>query len=162
MIALLRSRWTLLLARLLVGGVFIYAGVTKVANPLSFADSIATFQILPPATINLLAISLPIFEIIIGLMLVTEWRYRTAALCAMGLSIVFGFAIGQAIVRGIPIDCGCFGSGEPSIAKSWLALARDMLLLAVSGYLYAFAIKSKSVIEFSNEELELEIAKEND
>ncbi len=56
-IALLRSRWTLLLARLLVGGVFIYAGVTKVANPLSFADSIATFQILPPATISIFSLS---------------------------------------------------------------------------------------------------------
>jgi hypothetical protein len=40
------------------------------------------------------------------------------------LMIVFMIALGSAIVRDIPVDCGCFGSEEPSVAAAWKALAR--------------------------------------
>ena len=46
-----------------LAGIFIYAGIDKIRDPLQFADSIAAFAILPAVFINLLALGLPPFEI---------------------------------------------------------------------------------------------------
>jgi uncharacterized membrane protein YphA (DoxX/SURF4 family) len=132
----LGNRWFLLLLRLVIGGAFLYAGYLKVRDGVAFADSIASFKILPPAGINLLAMGLPPLEMILGVMLVTGWRVRVASLGVLVLSIIFAFALGQALMRGLQVDCGCFGSGKPSTLKTFLGLGRDVLLIAASSWLW--------------------------
>lgn len=134
--ALLKSRWFLLLLRFAVAGIFLYAGVTKIADPQSFADSIATFQMMPPQLINLLALGLPPFEVILAVMILTGWKLRPAAFGILALTVVFAIALVQALVRGLEVDCGCFGSGEPSVWKTWASLGRDLLLMAAAAWLY--------------------------
>jgi len=131
-----KNRWFLLVLRIVLGGVFLYAGTTKVINPQAFADSIATFKILPPQLINLIAIGLPPFEILTGLMLVSGWKARAAALAVACLAIVFGVALGQALIRGLVVDCGCFGSGEPSPLKTWISFGRAFVLVGCSFWVY--------------------------
>jgi len=130
------NRWFLFGLRTVLGGVFLYAGTTKVINPQAFADSIATFKILPPQLINLVALGLPPFEILLGLMLISGWKVRAASLAIAGLGIVFGIALGQAILRGLSVDCGCFGSGEPSALKTWSSFGRAFLIFAASFWFY--------------------------
>ncbi len=137
------NRWILFILRLLVGGVFVYAGITKVQHPLNFADSIATFQILPTQLINVLAMSLPPFEIIVGLMLIIGWKVRLAAFAIFILTVIFAIALSQALIRGLEVDCGCFGSGKPSLLKTWASLGRDILLMAASVWLYAVSFMRK-------------------
>jgi uncharacterized membrane protein YphA (DoxX/SURF4 family) len=137
------NRWFLLVLRLALGGVFLYAGATKVTNPQAFADSIATFKMLPPQLLNIIALGLPPFEILLGLMLISGWKARAASLALAGLSIVFGLALGQALMRGLVVDCGCFGSGEPSPLKTWASFGRAFLLLA--GSLWFFRSASNSL-----------------
>jgi len=55
-------------------------------------------------------------------------------------------ALGSAIVRGIAVDCGCFGAGEPSVAAAWWALLRDIPILAAAIWLYGKAGKSGNSI----------------
>lgn len=139
----LGNRWFLLLLRLVIGGAFLYAGYLKVRDGMAFADSIASFKILPSELINLMAMGLPPLEIFLGVMLVTGWRVRVASLGVLVLSIIFAFALGQALMRGLQVDCGCFGSGKPSALKTFLALGRDILLIAASSWLWVRgAIKS--------------------
>lgn len=121
--------WVFLILRCLVGGVFIYAGALKIRDPQAFADSIATFQLLPMAVINPLAIVLPPFEILVGLALMLGWWKRAMSLAVMILLAVFLVALASALARGLQVDCGCFGSGPPSAWKTWYALGRDVLLL---------------------------------
>ena len=130
------NRWFVLALRLALGGVFLYAGTTKVTNPQEFADSIATFKMLPPQVLNIVALGLPPFEILLGLMLVSGWKARAASLALAGLSIVFGLALGQALMRGLVVDCGCFGSGEPSTLKTWASFGRALLLLVISFWIF--------------------------
>ncbi len=132
-------RWFLLVLRLALGGVFLYAGTTKVINPQAFADSIATFKMLPPQLINIVALGLPPFEILLGLMLISGWKARAASLALAGLSIVFGIALGQALIRGLAVDCGCFGSGEPTTLKTWASFGRALLILAGSWWVFCNA-----------------------
>ena len=72
-----------------LAAVFFYAGFDKVRDPLQFADSIAAFAILPAAFINLLALSLPPFEIACGLLLLCHQTRRVGALTIALISVVF-------------------------------------------------------------------------
>jgi putative oxidoreductase len=125
---MLSNRWMCLSLRIIIGGVFLYAGILKTQTPQSFADSIASYQLLPNALINLVALSLPIFEMAVGAMLITGFRLRVASLSALILSGIFAAALISALARGLNIDCGCFGNGTPSLQKTWLSLGRDLLL----------------------------------
>ena len=122
------NRWVLLILRVFLGGVFLYAGISKMRSPQTFADSIATFELLPPFFINLVAISLPVFEIAVGLMLVVGFATEVASFSVLILTVVFAAALISALAQGLKIDCGCFGGGAPSTLKTWLALGRDLLL----------------------------------
>lgn len=140
---MLFNRWILLLVRLSVGGVFVYAGIIKVQHPINFADSITTFQIIPTQLVNIIALALPPFEIIIGLMLILGWKVRLAAFSIFILTVIFAIVISQALIRGLEVDCGCFGSGKPSSLKTWASFGRDILLMAASVWLYTISSMRK-------------------
>jgi uncharacterized membrane protein YphA (DoxX/SURF4 family) len=108
--------------------VFVYAGTDKIRDPLAFADSVAAFAILPAVFINLLALSLPPFEIMCGLLLVAPRTRRVGALAAALVSIVFFSALLSALARGLTLDCGCFGNGTPSRPRMWAELGLDFLI----------------------------------
>jgi hypothetical protein len=120
----------------MLGAVFLWSGFLKVHSPLAFADSIATFQILPVPLINLMALGLPPLELLLGCLLVAGIRRREAAFGIVMLTTVFLFSLGQALVRGLEVDCGCFGGGSPSSWKTWGAVGRDVLFLGVGAVLY--------------------------
>lgn len=130
------NRWFLLLVRLVLGAIFLYAGATKIADPQVFADSIASFRVVPTQLIGLLALGLPPMEVLLGLMLILGWRVRSAAFCVGMLTVVFAIALGQALARGLEVDCGCFGAGQPSRFKTWMSLGRDLVLMVGAAWLY--------------------------
>ncbi|PTY02210.1 DoxX family protein [Verrucomicrobia bacterium LW23] len=137
LLALTRSkawRWVLLGYRVAIGGVFVYAGWLKMLDPIAFGDSIATYQLLPAPLIGLTALTLPPLEILLGAWLLSGIQPRYPAFGTLLLSVVFALAISQGIIRGIPIDCGCFGGG--SATSPWVTLGRDLLIVLASAYLY--------------------------
>ena len=133
---LLSNRWVIRTVRFSVGAIFIYAGVLKIQQPLDFSDSIAAFQLLPDYLINLCALALPPFEIIIGILMAIGWKCRFAAFATLVCSVLFTLILGQALVRGLEVDCGCFGSEEPSVLRTWMSISRAILLMIVSAWLY--------------------------
>lgn len=128
--------WLRRLASWGLGGVFFYAGATKVADPQAFADSIASFRILHVLFITPVALALPMLEIFLGLFLIAGVRRRVCAAMVGLLCLIFAVALAQAWWRGLAVDCGCFGTGEPSEAKTGLALARDVGLGVVACWLW--------------------------
>ena len=120
--------------RCLVGGIFLYAGVSKAGDPVGFAEAVRNYRILPgvwPAL--LVGVALPWVEILAGAMLVLGVWVRPASIVATGLMAVFVGALISVVVRGIDISCGCFGpqsaSSDPVTA---LTVARDALLLVLA------------------------------
>ena len=130
------GRWFLLALRWTLGLVFLYAGAVKLRAPQEFADSIASFQMLPGPVIDPLAVCLPCFELFTAALLLMGWRTRAAALAASLMASVFAAALATALLRGLTVDCGCFGGGTPSRLKTWTSLGRDLLLIAASVFLY--------------------------
>lgn len=126
--------------RIVLGAVFIYAGVMKIGHPQQLADSIAAFEILPRMMVSPLALGLPPFEIVSGLLLAVGWLRRVAAFATVIAMAVFSVALFSAILRGLTLDCGCFGAGGGSSPlKMWLDLGRDVVLLAAAAVSYRFA-----------------------
>lgn len=133
------SGWHLI-ARLIVGGAFIYAGILKMVSPLDFADSIAAYQLLPADTINLLALGLPLFEITCGLLVLAGFHIRIGAIGISGILLVFMGAIVIALQKGLHIDCGCFGGPSWFESNLWVALARDVVLLLLAVFIFIHSL----------------------
>ncbi len=123
-----RKRLTVAL-RVVLGGIFLYAGGMKIADPVTFAGNVAAYKLLPTFGNYLVATTLPWVELLCGLLLVTGCRLRAATLIGLLMYLLFVVALTSAIVRGLDIDCGCFRQGGPK-SSPWVALLRDLPLIA--------------------------------
>ena len=124
------------LLRVVVAAVFAWAAVTKIGDPASFLTAIRTFHALPDLGAVLLALWLPWAELVGGGAIFWP-RHRSAALWALlALTIVFLGALGQAWLRGLDINCGCFGGAASVRGAGYLPyFVRDLALGAVLGWL---------------------------
>ena len=128
-----------LVARLIIGGLFIYASIYKVLNPTDFSVTVRNYTILPLEWTNLVAITLPWVELGSGLFLVLGVLIRPSALLTTGMMAVFLVALIYAYSVGLDIDCGCFSASTESSGKIGpLYLIRDTLLLLTSAFILFF------------------------
>jgi putative oxidoreductase len=131
-----RREYIVLAVAIALGAVFVYAGVDKIRDPLQFADSIAAFAILPVVFVNPLALGLPVFEVACGLLLVMPRTRRFGALALVLISALFFVALLSALLRGLTLDCGCFGIGAPSRPRMWFELGLDAVLFTSALLVY--------------------------
>jgi uncharacterized membrane protein YphA (DoxX/SURF4 family) len=132
------KEWLGLLARLVIGGVWIVAGAIKLLDPAQSVDAVRAYQLLPAGMVQPVGQLLPIVEIVVGVMLVLGLLTRGAAVVSALLFAAFLVGIASAWARGITIDCGCFGGGgyNPDAASQYpWEIARDLALLLASLYL---------------------------
>jgi hypothetical protein len=126
-----------ILVRVGIGGMFIFAsvgggGVSKIADPKSFAVLVAQYQFLPTNLVNLWALILPQFEFWFGLALIVTPFVKECTWVILGMFGAFIIAIVWALFHNLDIACGCFPelSGAPSSkADVWTVLIRDLVLL---------------------------------
>lgn len=120
--------------RLLVGGVFIYAGYVKIIDPSGFAKNIYQYQLLPNnQLVNLTALFLPWLEVVCGLALIIAPRLRRgASVWIIGMLMVFTAAVIISLARGLDISCGCL-STDPDAAKiGWKKVAENIGLIVLT------------------------------
>jgi uncharacterized membrane protein YphA (DoxX/SURF4 family) len=121
-------RAVVLALRVALGAVFVYAAWTKLRQPWElFAMSIDAYKVLPYGAVLVVARTLPWAEMLIGLALMAGRWLRVSASAASLLLLVFFALMVRAYVKGMQIDCGCFGLGDPISART---LVRDGGLLA--------------------------------
>ncbi len=121
----------LLLLRVPVGGVFIYAGALKAWETQDFAADIRHYSIIPWSDlILLLAVYLPWLEIFAGLAVVFRRLYLGGLVAIAGMMLIFTGTLTSAWARGLDISCGCFGKEKQSIRTNFPALlTRDLAIL---------------------------------
>lgn len=121
------------LARVGIGGMFIFASLDKIANPKAFAILIAQYQFLPHNLINLWALVLPQIEFWFGLALIATPFVKECTWVILGLFASFIIALVWALAKGLSIVCGCFSTeivqGAQSTKEAWITLIRDIVLL---------------------------------
>ena len=130
--------WVGLLARLVTGGVWIVAGALKFPDPAASVRAVRAYDLLPESVVPTVGHLLPAVEIVIGVALVLGLLTRASALLATVLYAAFVIGIASAWVRGLEIECGCFGGGGTKAGASadypW-EIARDAGLMALSLWL---------------------------
>ena len=148
MTPLWKQRWlhlALILMRMTLGCVFIYASWHKIARPAEFAQAIANYRLLPQVMINPAALLLPWVELVCGVGLVSGLLRRGSALVISGLLLVFIAALVISLVRGLNIHCGCFSSGAGSGSNLYLDMALDVVLLAMAATTFIFPGKPNKI-----------------
>lgn len=125
-----------LAVRWLLGGVFIYAGVSKALDVQAFSVAIGRYRLLPEFGNLLVACVLPYLEIYTALLLLAGRWLRAAAWLSMAMSSVFCVALLSAAGRGLAIDCGCFASATSVWTSLEVALLRAIALLGFSIFLW--------------------------
>ena len=127
--------WLATAARLLLGGVFLVAGLLKIPDPAAAVRAVRAYRLLPEALVAPVAFGLPVVEIAVGLALIVGVFVRTAAIASAVLLVVFLAGVGSAWARGLQIDCGCFGGGGEVAAADTTyptEILRDSALLLVA------------------------------
>ena len=101
------NRYLIVVIRILLGSVFLWASFDKIIDPAKFARSIANYHVLPFGIENTIAIVLPWLELFIGSGLILGVMVDGSIVITSALLVLFNLMIAQAILRGFNIDCGC-------------------------------------------------------
>jgi uncharacterized membrane protein YphA (DoxX/SURF4 family) len=132
------------LARWLLGAVFLYTGLSKALHPVDFLKLVRQYDLVQSSlSLNSIAAALPWFEIFCGLLLLAGVAVRGAALTLILMLVPFtvlvfhrALAIQSALAIpfcAVKFDCGC-GTGVVFICRK---LLENFLLMLLSGWLLA-------------------------
>jgi uncharacterized membrane protein YphA (DoxX/SURF4 family) len=138
--------WVGLLARLVLGGALLVAGLLKVGKPLTAERAVQAYEIFPFELAGLIGRSLPFVEIVLGLLLVLGLFTRVTAAISTLLMLAFIAGIASAWARGLTIDCGCFGGGGQIGAEETRypqEILRDIAFAACGAWL---VVRPRSVL----------------
>lgn len=133
----LSNKYLLLVSRIILGFVFIFASIEKIADPSAFSDSIYNYRILPMFSINFFALFIPWLEVISGLLLILGIKQRENSLLINALLALFIILILSALIRGLDIECGCFGTARAEMVGIQ-KIIENLVLLTLGLHIYFF------------------------
>ena len=142
------------LGRLVIGGIFVYAGYAKLtypnhnlwpwfllkfsisANLSTFAFQVESYKVLGAAGSSFVAQTLPFVEIVLGLLLLIGWKLRVWATMVSAILVGFLTIVTRAYLLHMDINCGCFGTPEP---LTIMTVVRDSVLVLLALFMTIFA-----------------------
>lgn len=128
-----------LAVRWILGATFLYASFHKIISPEEFATAIFSYDLFPDISINLIAITLPVIELLCGVALLFGFYHRGATLLINAMLTAFIIALTINLVRGHEFDCGCFSVSQTGAAKSAeLLLLRNVIFWCLGIYVLLF------------------------
>jgi len=140
-------RAILWIGRLVLGGIFAYAGISKIflpnthlwpmfilrfsisTNLSTFAQQVESYKMLSPAAVDFVAHTLPFTELILGLLLLIGWQLRIWASLITLIMLGFLGVVSRAYLLHMNINCGCFATPEP---LTGMTIVRDGALTALA------------------------------
>ncbi len=128
--------------RVILGIIFLWASYGKILEPELFARIVYNYRILPDGLIKPAALVLPWVEAICGIMLVTGYMVKGAALIVNLLMMTFILALISSSYRGIDVSCGCFSLASDKTENIFMYLIRDVLIFLLSSWVLIYRIKT--------------------
>lgn len=107
--------------RLVVAVLLLRSSFAHLENSYAFLDTVYSYQIFSEVCGNLVALFLPFLQLVLGVCLLLRYWTTTAYLLSIGLLISLTAVQIQAMVRGLDIECGCFGPVD-TVRMSWTTL----------------------------------------
>ena len=142
------------IGRLVLGGIFVYAGYSKLflpnfipwplfalrfslsTNLSNFAIQVESYKLLSACGVSFVAHTLPFAEILLGLLLLIGWQLRIWASLITLIMLGFLGAVSRAYILHMDINCGCFATPEP---LTGMTIVRDGSLSALAVLMTVFA-----------------------
>jgi len=142
--------WVSLVARLVIGGFIMYAGLLKIPNLQQSVTAVRAYQLpLPDGLIQVIGYLMPIAEILLGAAIIAGLFTRWVALLGAAMMLVYIVLIASAWARGLSIDCGCFSPGGlllPGEKTKYLQdILRDIGFLICGVFVFLFPASPISV-----------------
>jgi putative oxidoreductase len=135
----------LLVFRLILAAVFLYAGLVKALSSAEFALALLPFTFVPETWIGPAARLLPLVEVAAAVLVLMPWTRRHGAALILLLCLAFITALGWAMANDIIVACSCFGQDEePSRAGMVAAIVRDIGLGALAVAILAAPAKARN------------------
>ena len=122
------KRYLWRIVAIIIGGLFIYAGVVKVIDPAEFARDIDNYKMLPWQLSVWAGLYLPWLEIFCGLALIVRILYRGSVFVLTTMMVLFIVITFIAKMRGLDISCGCFGHASKYLSFAWHLVLNFLLL----------------------------------
>lgn len=128
--------WLVLLCRVVIAGLFLFAATMKLQNIPALALTIQAFQIIPDHAGHITrfaAYFVPWLEIVTGLCLLLGIWTRAAALTLSLLLAGFLVTLLSVILRDIDANCSCFGKLELFCkgGVGWCHIVRNSILIGM-------------------------------
>ena len=142
--------WLGTAARLVLAVTWAWAAVAKLGDPAASVRAVRAYQLLPEWLAKGVGYGLPFLELGLAVLLLIGLATRAAAVLSSALLVVFLAGIVSAAVRGLQIECGCFGGGGQLGAGQSTAytgeILRDSGLLLVS-VLLVWAYRTRYAVD---------------
>jgi len=135
-----------LFLRIVFAALFIFSGGTKISMPEEFAVSISNYRLLPVELVNFFAIIIPWIEIIAGNLLLFGFFVKENSFILTFLLGVFTVMVLIAMLRGLNIDCGCFGTkGGQKVGL--LKIMENLIYFVIGIFIYRFSNYHKILLK---------------
>ncbi len=121
---------------------FLYAAYFKLLDPQSFVLDLQNYRVIPGFLLWVPALVIPALELLCGLSLILG-IYRVEGSFWLIL-LMLGFLGGeaQALIRGLDINCGCFGK-EPD-KLTYQTILRNLAILVAALWVWYREIKLRN------------------
>ena len=147
-------KWYDHFSRYFVGVLFIFSGLTKLDDPVGTAIKLKEyFEVFATNFSGLFSVFIPldkpiavfliVFEVMLGIALIINYRMKLTALLLLLLSAFFTFLTFYSAFFNKVTDCGCFGDAIPLTA--WESFYKDVILLFFAVFLFIRREKFKPV-----------------
>jgi len=131
----LDNRWLLLVSRVLLGGIFLAASISKIQFQDDFITVCISYGVIPDNLARIYGMIVPWVELLIGTSLILGIFVRFSAVISILLTVSFVIANGVALFNPVDSGCGCFGqfvtlSHSTSIVMDFFMLIMGVILLS--------------------------------
>jgi uncharacterized membrane protein YphA (DoxX/SURF4 family) len=125
-----------LVFRIVLGGLFLFSSVGKIADPNAFAAIVTNYQLLPQPLVMATAVIFPWVEVLCGVALLCGRFDKGAALLVCLMMLAFtGIGLYNAH-RGLNIACGCFSLSATEPSNVAVNTLRNLLILAAGAWVF--------------------------
>lgn len=140
--------YSVLVARMFVGLLFMFSSLDKIVDPSAFARSVANYGLLPNSISAVIATILPWVELLCGFAVLFGVCLRGSSLLLSAMIVVFTLAVTSALLRGLDISCGCFTQDPAAGHIGWMKVAQNTLLFVLTFFLYFSETTKFTLVEY--------------
>ena len=101
--------------RLILAFIFVLSSIEKLKDPYAFALFVDAYQVFPDWIVNLSTLLIPWLELFIAFGLIFKFKLRANLILFGSLMIMFTLLVVIAMIKGLDIECGCYGESSSKV-----------------------------------------------